>query len=110
MKRCLNCDFCDLVMAVIKGVCAADRRSLLTGLNSKLQAIGYANSADLHEIQMEKTIAIAIRSVDLDPTSPNPSLVRRGMIIENVGEACLPQYESGKGFPSHSVVPIAFTE
>ena len=47
-----------------------------------LSAMGYANSADLHEIQMEKTIAFAIRSVDLDPTSPNPSLVRRGMKIE----------------------------
>ena len=41
---------------------------------------------------MEKTIAIAIRSVDLDPTSPNPSLVRRGKKIENVGEACLPEH------------------
>ena len=31
---------------------------------TELQAIGCANSADLYEIQMEKTIAIAIRSVD----------------------------------------------
>ena len=78
----MRCDFGDLVMDVIRGLCAAIRRLLLTGLNSKLQSIGYANSADLHEIRMEKTIAIAIRSVDLDPTSPNPSLVRRGMKIE----------------------------
>ena len=75
-----------------------------------LPAMGCANSAHLYEIQMEKTIAFAIRSVDLDPTSPNPSLVRRGMKIENVGEACLPRYESGKGFPSHSVVPFAFAD
>ena len=44
--------------------------------------MGCAKSADLREIQMEKTIAFAIRLVDLDPTSPNPSLVRRGMKIE----------------------------
>ena len=31
---------------------------------SGLPAIGCANSADLHEIQMEKTMAFAIRSVD----------------------------------------------
>ena len=51
-------------MAVIGGVDAAIRRLLLTGLNSKLQAIGYANSAHLYEIQMEKTIALPVRSQD----------------------------------------------
>ena len=59
-----------------------DSEVAANGFNSKLQSIGYANSADLHEIQMEKTIALPVRSLDRDPTSPNPSLVRRGMKIE----------------------------
>ena len=43
-KNRLNCDFCDLVMAMIKGACAAIRRLLLLNLEELFaQLIGQRN-------------------------------------------------------------------
>ena len=51
---------------MIKGVCAANRRLFLQGVrgNSRFAAICPVGRPNLKEVQEEKTIAFAIRSVD----------------------------------------------
>ena len=64
-----------------------------------LPAIGCANSADLHEIQMEKTIAIAIRSVDRWVSFRASNYVRGSLpwcLVKLNISLCIPLYPTYK--------------